>query len=298
MIRRRLPSTLSDGRSLPRRGFTLVLVLGLLMVCVLYAQRIASRSLSAALHAIRAESELQERWASWSIQQTLLANPTDLLTETRQTTARVRPQRSWDVLLSGQAYRVQLADESSKANLNTAHRDGGTAAVEILLRRLQPAGARLSTRLRPFSEAGRSDSRAVFDSWGQVFEQRSARTLDSMWIAATQDITCWGDGRLNLCTAPDAVVEALLAQSLSAPKTDALLKARTEHPAAELGDLFSQAKLTRAERSRLSDRLTDASTTYSVWIQTETSPASSDARLELHIRDTTADSGRVESFTR
>jgi type II secretory pathway component PulK len=294
MLRHRKPVSQRRQNLPPRRGFTLVLVLGLLLVCVLQTQRIASRSLAAALAAIRSESDLQQRWGSWSIQRTLLADPEAVLSPLGSAEEEEVPRRTWEVVLSGQSYRVHLADESCKANLNTVYRDGGARAVETVSRSLQPAGTRLPVRLRPFS-AG-SDSRPLFDSWGQVFDQRSGDSLSFALIEATQQLTCWGDGRLNLLRAPAAVVETVLAKSLSASKIRALLQARRQHPQSDLSTLFTAAKLTRSERTRVSDRVTDESLTYSLWIHSLRPSTSVSGRLEFHVRSTSDPARRVESF--
>ena len=127
------------------------------------------------------------------------------------------PNLTVDTNLGDLDFDVLLADENAKVNLNAMRRDLPLPAVTQIAKRLTQSTESLQVTLRPFTFAsaaiaGEEKQRdlARLNSWGQVFPMRQfTEPADAprRLAAATMDLTCWGNGKLNVLRASEAAVQ-------------------------------------------------------------------------------------------
>lgn len=252
-----------------RRGYVLIVVLALLVVAALMTAGIARRSLVLAHDAVQAERHLQAKWTGLSFQRTVLARAEMILAgPAGSDTSGASHAYETSIRLNSVTYRLVLADEDAKLNLNTAFYAKGEAEVARLVRDLRSAAVHLPVRLRPYEAS--SEQLPVFDSWGQVFDlSRAAPGAPGVMplVEAAEEITCWGSGRLNVQRASDAALHAVIRLHARGSIADELLNRRSEQPAAEIDELLDGLDVRLEEREALSQTLQDGSTCHSLWIQ-------------------------------
>ena len=81
-----------------------------------------------------------------------------------------------------------------------------------------------------------------------------------------EGVTLWGDGKVNIRTAPEDVLRAALAPDLGFAQVFRIAELRREQPDAGLSEILSQLELSDQQRRRMEQRLTDGSDTHSLWI--------------------------------
>lgn len=180
-----------------RKGFVLLLTVGLLLITVITTSRMAQASLRLALEAIQAEESVQERWLRASLQRVVLnrggrhfaaAAAAEKTSDTR------RKFIDADIRLGSRIIRLKLSDEDAKINLNQIHEVQGPAEVGTVVRRHATARG-LTVRLLP-SKVDTDETVIPYESWGQVFDLgRGGSARDIM--EATRELTCWGGPRSN-----------------------------------------------------------------------------------------------------
>ena len=241
----------------------LVLVLALLAVAGLVAAGTATRSLAATADAAAAEADLRDRWAVASLRTAVLGRGEELLRA-----AAAREPGRWPeprtvrgaVLLAGTEYRLTLADESAKANVNAVHRAGGTAAVGRAVRAAAGPG---SPPVRPRPLPGAGPDVPAYDSPGQLFALGNANAAAVR--AATADLTV-ADVPLNLRRAPDAAVRVLAGGVAGGPAAAALVAARGEGPGSA-AELLARAGLRESQLADLRGAVGDRSGAWSLWAE-------------------------------
>ncbi len=157
--------------------------------------------------------ELQRRWAIFSCQNTFLSDAQAVVRRqaaaTQNSTTTVRIQ----LVLGGEKIDLVFADEQAKVNLNTLDHIRGRAEVDRFVRSAaRSAGASADIHLRPLHRYGDQTSDSIptiFGSFGQVFASRYTLDEIEIWLASTQRMTCWGNGRLNYREAEAGDIAAL-----------------------------------------------------------------------------------------
>lgn len=255
----------------PRRGFALVMTIVLIAIAGLVLAAIARHSLAIAAEALAAEEELQQRWAALSCQRAILPRAERLLarkeSQTRESGGDPRDARrlAATVRLGTITAKLILADENAKASLNALAGDGDE--VSRAIEQLADAGE-LEVRLRPYRRKAESEGSLAFDSWGQVFALDRAQSggVSQSLCAATAEVTCWGDGRLNLRRASDEAVQRICRTQTSPTVVRRLLEERAKSADWDLARLLKSLQLAEGDHRRLHAVLTDSSHCYSLWV--------------------------------
>ena len=282
-----------------RRGFVLLMTLALLAIAGLLLASLARKSLDAAVSVSKRTESVQHRWATYSIQRTLLRRVEPILAANEQSnsdrsTADALSHLSVTIEMSGSAYQVDLADESAKVDLNVVHRYNGNQAVKRTISKF--AGSGTNTRLRGFDN--NSDSGLpVFDSWGQVFEARgpaaSTRASAETLRDATRDITLWSGGRLNIRRASTAAFRYVSNLVLIGADSGRLIKLRQQHPTWSIDQLTAAASLSDREIEQFGAAFSNGSSGSSLWIINTSNPNPP----QLHITERVAGRTYTTSFT-
>jgi hypothetical protein len=156
-----------------------------------------------------------------------------------------------------------LLDEGDRAGAETRVREAMTGTGIGGLVRLRPDPTVVST-VPPVSSGSASTAPATqpllprrVSGFGQMFENVPPGQL----VAASQWITCWGNGLVNARRAPEAALK--LATPLTGVEIAALLRARE---GATPGGLVKAANI----KPRGELHLTESSACHSLWIITRT----------------------------
>lgn len=261
-----------DGRRRRRvrsrcRGFVLLTALLFTALIGLALVGLARHSMRLALQSLDAESSLQRHWGSVSIERTLLGRAATLLVENEPRSNREN-WREGVIELAGVSYAVRLASESAKVNLNSVAERFGLADTETTARRL--AGRDVGIALAPQENERDVERLESFSSWGEVFDYASVRTGDSIageLMRASNQISCWGDGRLDVRVAADESILALAELAIGPTDARRLLEALRNQPDTDLERIIASLGL-RAERlRRLRPLLAAESQTFSLWLE-------------------------------
>ncbi len=269
-----------------RRGFVLVLTLAMILIAVMISARTANRSLTRTLQAIQAEADLQRRWGPLSLQQSLLARSTQVFHDA-EVGQRTIPRPAWydgRVELSGTTYRLRLADENAKVNLNHLRRTRPADEFRRLLTEVIPT-SKLALALTNTSPDGDHPEMTSWESWGQVFPNSRPEQL----IDRTASITCWGNGRLNLHRTSDKSIRLVLEPIIGMTDVDAILRQRREptddnHRTSGV----PQSSLVPAIAAPF---VTEESRCYSLWLISAES-----GEIEFHVREIWDRGSLVSSF--
>jgi type II secretory pathway component PulK len=269
-------------------GFALLMVLVLVALAGVALAGLARRSLSGALESKTAVEAMQRRWAVRSARHTLLGRAERILdTAERGVDDRGEPAEQYqndpmpelrvECELAGAAYELVITDEQSKLNVNTALADAEPSQVRASVTALSPVklsrrgepGVRLRplAHAEPLKEAGLH--LPMIRAYGQLFENVPPGRLVGRDRASAfaGRITCWGDGRVNIRRAPEAVIRRACGEQVSAVALNLLLRQRDRTPYASLKQMLDEADQIDAEqRGRIQQHLTDASTSHGLWV--------------------------------
>lgn len=255
-------------------GFALLLTLLLVVLAAAMLAGVTRLSGTAALDAGRATEELQRRWATVSIQAALLERVGPVLDEAEESTnddggagESVRNLRL-SCRLADLDYQLVLTDEQTKLNVNALLRDEGRGKAESVISELtRDARAAIrplpTVKLRP--QQLLESKMPMFGSLGQIFGQAPpaglAGSTDRPGLADL--VTCWGDGRLNVHRAPEAVIRSLCTKPLGNHFVSDLLASREE---GRLAEFLQQSRSEGGRRSRLlALYLTEKSACFGIW---------------------------------
>lgn len=249
-----------------------MLTLGLLVLVAMSLAGFARHSLATSLAAMRAAEELQRRWGLLSVRHVLLDRASEIIAaQVRAEEANTPPwpkpaTKEASFRLGALRFRVTIADEAAKLNVNTlvAREPRQLAAI---LRRVNPSASRL--RLQPITKEAMS---ARFHSWGQVFDLASATGEENPpneLVTLARSVSCWGDGRLNLCRASDSAVRETASLVLSAADVGELVTLRKTWGGASVESLLAELDLRRPQLAAVSRLLSRESHNYSLWVEIE-----------------------------
>lgn len=278
-----------------RQGFVLLMTLALLAIAGLLLASLARKSLNAAVSVSKRTESVQHRWATYSIQRSLLRRVEPILAANDQPEsdeAQGTPiyQIAATIKLSGNEYQVDLADESAKVDLNVVHRANGDAAVRRTLSKFSGSGP--ITHLRGFDNNSNSGL-PVFDSWGQVFETpgtttgpAAAKTIRD----ATQELTLWSGGRLNIRRATTPTFRYVSNLVLVGADAGRLVKLRQEHPNWPIEELTNAASLNDSESQQFTNAFGTGSSGASLWIISKDT-------AEFHVSERVNGRAYTTSFT-
>jgi uncharacterized protein YbdZ (MbtH family) len=267
------------------------MTLALIAISSIALAGMARHSMNRALEANREEKRLQLKWLRATATDSIVSSAAAALPIVpaqagEVSTASLKSTRTQMNLPSGWSLSVTVSDESAKANLQTLlrFREPGKALAGELLR----SHALLTQFLGSASES--TKSRAI-RNWGDVFEypagQSSVDTARSI-RNATKEITCWGDGRINLERASSDLVQSvcqLVASDEVAREFVARLRA---HGAKDLNKLTTGLEVNEGELQALRNIVSNQSRCYSLWLEIN---LQEQTWTTLHVLDKTAGDG-------
>jgi type II secretory pathway component PulK len=252
-----------------RRGFVLLLVLALIVVCGLYAAGTARTSMAVVLEIAARQDDLQERWARESLKSVVLRNAPRILMPPGRAT-EVRTSLSHAVTLGGRSYRLIVADEDAKLPLNTALRMLDHETASRLVERTC-SGARLRDQ---------GDRLTPLGAWKEALDFRRDTPGPERLAAVTGHVTLWSSGRINVNRARPEVVATLMSEVFGSTTADRLLEIVGRGRVASVQDLGTQLALNLEQRQKLERLVGTSSDAYSLWIL----PVSG-RKAELHIAE-------------
>lgn len=255
---------------------------------------LARRSVSDAVAARTAVESLQRRWAVASARSALLGQVEEVLASAEAgldlSVYRAKmaagevvvyqhaPAAELRVVceLADMPFELVLTDEQARLNVNDVLARSDLASLQAQVRRLAEEGVgggvlrSMPVLLRPQSTklpGGRE--RMTFGSYGQVFASPDPAVLvgGEVGRGAASRLTCWGDGRVNVRRASDAVLRAAVGRSADPQAVSDLLEVRRESPFLGLAAMLGRVdRLNADERRAVTLRLTDASTCHGLWV--------------------------------
>jgi type II secretory pathway component PulK len=274
------------------RAYVLLTVLLLLTLAAVVLAGVCRLAVGQSLDATAASDELQRKWGTLGCRDTLLPRAENVI-ELEETPANPVRRVHADFNLGTEQFSVDIGDEQSKANVNEIFALQGKARAEQTVRQLVASTGGLKPRFRlitgtklPAKSAAAvapqpsdPDSRPpdpsgrmlrLFGSWSEVFDGVGFDDLHpGNPGAVTCDLTCWGDGRLNVLRASAPAVTAVCGPTLSPDQISRLLVLR-----ARLGDnatvdqLLAGAHVGTGDALNLAGRLTVTSATHCLWVVT------------------------------
>ena len=254
-----------------RRGYVLVVTLGLLVLAATLMVSLGRASLRRAALAREATDDLQRRWGATSCRLAVMPAIESVLVDQERKLRRPVAVHRARLQLGQQTFDLVLADEQAKANLNVLLDDADRAAAEGRMREaMTGTGIGHLVRLRPdpaivatvrTGRGGNPTTAPATQSllprrvtgFGQVFDDVPPGQL----IGASAWVTCWGNGLVNARRAPQAALK--LATPLTGVEIAALLRLRD---GSTPGGLLKSANI----KPRAGLHLTESSTCHSLWI--------------------------------
>lgn len=253
-------------RTSRRHGYVLLMALVMIVLAGFLLAGIARHSLLSAMAALDAQQALQRRWGAISCERAFLFPAKEVFEgfadESGGENAPPPIALPVRLTLGGLTFDLLLADENAKSNLNTVFLKRGKEDVARLCRSVAESGGVLPLELRP----GTQDAHAAFQSWGQVFDLSGGSAMSESLAKATGDITCWGNGRLNLRSAMDEQVQAIARLVASNNTVRQLLAIRQQRPRGTLEEWLGALDVSQQDREKLAELLTDESSCFSLWM--------------------------------
>ncbi len=268
-------------------GFALLLVLVLVLLAAISLAGMARRSMVEALEARGAVEELKRRWAVASCREALLPRAAMLLDEAERGEGVAGPQgylnppmveRRVACRLADLDYELLVTDEQAKLNVNVLVDEMGRGEARSEVAHLiaeagggfvRQGGLALRTLALGEGLSRQTGNLSKVAGYGQVFEGVLPERLagDGRRPGLVRAITCWGDGKVNLRRAPDAVVELACRGELGRDLVAALLEVRSRDPYRSLPAMVAELdKADRDEKLRIQECVTDASSCHGLWV--------------------------------
>ncbi|WP_428940619.1 hypothetical protein [Fontivita pretiosa] len=262
------------------------MTLVLLALATLALSGTVCQSLRRAAEARAAQRQLQRSWGTLSCQRTLLPL-TEQILAAAESGARWTGQAPVSVRRSVQLgelrFELIFADEQAKANAGALVQRRGKDESQRLLHALlagSPMAARLQLRpLQPLRDPAPSPLLALIGSFGQVVDAADPALLleDNPPTPSVADqLSCWGDGRLNWRRASPEVMRILLCPPLDLGQVQQLIRLRTteldpdqaERTRARvtLVSALDQLQLSQSQRAFAQAWLREGSGCHSLWI--------------------------------
>jgi hypothetical protein len=284
-----------------RRGYVLLTTLALLVLASTLLVAVGRSAVDRTLLARQTQANLQRKWGTISARSALLPHAEEILSRLEAGGGGGVPTYRTDIELAGDEYTLIISDEQAKANVNVLLDDSEKSDVEARIREsltgsgignavlLHPAQALVPTN-QPQDPADQNAPTALITGLGQIFNnlppERLAIGSAQAGAGAAANITCWGNGAINIMRAPEAALRLALGQALTKLEISRLVTQRDfitalsradRLPGAMLGPttpanndpdpvnrLLNLARIGPEKRNRVS--LTSHSSCFSLWI--------------------------------
>ncbi len=256
------------------QGFVLLVVIVMIAVATLILARLSSASLRLASTAVAEERLMRQSWAETSLRRHCLNSAETLLSESVGiASGNAEAGVIWkDVELADHKWRVMISDESSKLNLRHFATSFDSHTVADAIESLQVSGLPVHARQ---SEDGsiQSDSHR-WDEWLETTDIEPGariRSSDGKLIAeATQSITLWGDGRLNVIRCAPQTLDYLWRNLFGRNAPSKLHDLHGQTPSPTANQTLSMLGLRDSDLAVAREWVGTRSHCFSVWIFPQT----------------------------
>ncbi|MDB5325530.1 MAG: hypothetical protein JWM57_1099 [Phycisphaerales bacterium] len=248
-----------------RHGYVLVMTLLLLAIAAVTLAGVVAESQRRAMEAQFVAADLQRHWIGISCEKTLLKHAAELFAAARQTSHQPLNQLHYSLTVGGDQITLVLSDEQAKANINMLARYLGPTLMGETVRELAGPNAGvalLPTITREKGVDGQETSTQVFASYGQIFGAAQPRHLAGKM---TEQLTCWGDSKLNTRAATPASVAAVAATVLDKAECERFAKI-WQKSSSSWRDAFRDANILPDKVKVMESRVTDSSHCYALWV--------------------------------
>jgi len=262
-----------------REGYVLIMTLVLIVLAVLSEVGLVRRSLRLALEAVEAQKELQHHWGSASCRTLFLDQASTFFEQAAKLPVNTQPL--WpqpnlikaQVVLADTTYRLWLRDEDARVNLNTLQKrlpEKGRMLVTDLTSDLLPL------RWQPDVSPQAKKTKRSFSSWGQLFDLPQIWQADGLesLLQATDEITCWGSGKLNIHTVSDTALDRVVGQTVSHEVSRKIIEARSQSQQLAWPEMLKSLDLRPKQSLTLRIWISNKSSCYSLWLELENSQRS------------------------
>lgn len=257
----------SHRKNRGRRGYLLLTVVVMIAVASLMLSRLATTSMRVASMSVQEERDLRSRWAVISLRRFALNNAKSLLgTQLRaggEDSTAAEPAMWKNVSLAGKSWRVVVSDESAKLSLVHFARTRGKDATRNLLEDLYIDKSELSV-----ATVLNRDTLSKVKRWEHWFDHGTDRPsfLAERYAVATQRVTLWGDGRLNILRCETETLDALWHQLFGHGIPPVLNELRAQSPPPTKNQVIRSLALRESQATLADSWLKTDSNSFSVWI--------------------------------
>lgn len=255
------------------------MTLVLIVLAVMSEVGLVRNSLRLAMEAVEAQKDLQHHWGTTSCKNLLLEQAETFFEQAANMPANAPPL--WpkpnlikaQVVLDDATYRLWLRDEDARINLNTLQ-DRLPAKGRLLVTNF--TNDQLPLHWQPDMSPTAKKNKRSFSSWGQLFDLPQIwqqHGLESL-LQATDEITCWGNGRLNIHTASDKALDGVVGQAVSHEVARQLIEARSQTQKIAWPEMLKSLDLRSKQSLTLKSWVSNKSSCYSLWLELENSQRS------------------------
>jgi hypothetical protein len=262
MQTRKLPSSNQQPR-----GYCLVLTVLLLAIASTLLLTTSRRTIRAAMNADQGARDLQREWGVRSIARELSGHAAEVLEEVEKEKHHPIPTETIKLDLGKLSFEIRISDEDAKLHVATLLEQNTPEQAARQLRQClshSPLASRValgpSQSLRP--ESGRQVS------FGDVFVSPTLQELTdrNRQPAVSDQLTCYGSGKLNLLRASDQTLRIALNDAIGALAVSRLMVLRQQDNLLSLPQMIDSLILSEAQQHQARQLLSMNSQSYSILI--------------------------------
>lgn len=255
-----------------RRGYLLFVVVVMIAVASITLSQFASVTMQVASDAVSQEKSVRERWAVTSMRRTCLRLAPEILDAEPRESSQLFPTAWRDIRLAEKNWRVIVADESAKLNVQRLCSEVGPQrcanAIDQLLTGNTGGVASAISRHADSKQSKR------WEAWLKIDGPNEFLTAERM-AESTQRVSLWGDGMLNISKCDAETLDVLWKALFGRKAPDVIHDRRLEwvqHANAPITSLFA---IRESQANVVARWVTNQSTCYSMWILHTTEGTSS-----------------------
>lgn len=232
-------------RGQSRRGYVLVVTLGLLVLAASLMVAVGRGAMRHASEARLTADELQHRWGVISCRSAILPYSESILLTSEVAKKAATPSYHESIQLGLERFEINVADELAKANVNQLldHTDRPTAETR-LRQGLSGSGSSVNVHLRPSgtpltgptsapstapaTQPAHGELALWISGFGQIFDDASPERMLEMQggVRVADLLTCWGGGRINIRRISPEALRLIAGGTLTAIDQSRLLQMR------------------------------------------------------------------------
>jgi hypothetical protein len=259
------------------QGFALPLTLILLAIAAATMVSVCTRSMALSAEAASAQHDLQRRWAMESCRREILPRAESLLHDAELHAKTPVTCRRYDLVLGGGRIELLVTDEQAKVKMDVLlARLGKTAAEQTLHTLLARRRADVRIDLNPDLDAVRQPpfpDAPMAGSFSQIFGNTPVSALLPQanrqgaggHEMPADDLTCWGDGRINFRRASRQALVAATRGLLAEGQVQSIIKMRDD-PDLTINALLQPLQLDAKSSGIVRALLTVRSACHGLWI--------------------------------